>query len=128
MDSCLLQIDVQLTRSTVKVAPFVGPQGHGSSPTLSEIRVLAYNHEPNADCASDYVNATDDTSTNGGTGGLYPNAVTGYCTQGPPITIDNGSFDSDTQETDKLIITGTTTGTTIVRFNLGPLRYRDSRS
>lgn len=115
---CVLcsQVDVQLTRSSSKVAPLVGPQGHGVVPTMTEVRVLAVNHEPDANCASVYVSATDDATNNGGVGGANANAASGVCTQGPPIDINNASFDSDTQEGDALITTGTTLGNTIVRF------------
>ena len=111
-----MQVDVQLNR-TPKVSPLMGPQGHGLVPTLTEIRVLPYDHDPSASCTSVYVSATDDSVANGGVGGTYPNALAGMCTQGPPITIDNGSFDSDTQDADALITTGVTTGTIIVRLS-----------
>ena len=111
----MVQVDVQLRRSG-KASPLVGPQGHGQVPTLTELRLVAYDHDPSARCKSVYVSATDDGVVNGGVGGTYANAVAGVCTQGAPITIDNTSFDSDTQEADTLIITGTSTGTIIVRF------------
>lgn len=115
-----VQVDVQLTRSTGKVAPLVGPQGHGVIPTLTEVRALAVNHEPDANCASVYVSATDDATGSGGVGGTYANSAAGACTQGPPIDINSGSLDSDTQEGDALITTGTTVGNTIVRFFVTP--------
>lgn len=110
-----MQVDVQLSR-TGKVSPLVGPQGHGQVPTLTEIRVQAYDNYPSAKCRSVYVSATDDRISNGGIGGSYANAAAGICTQGAPITIDNTSFDSDAQEADALITTGNTIGTIIVRL------------
>ena len=107
-----MQVDVQLTR-TGKVSPLVGPQGYGQIPTLTEVRVLAYDNDPSAKCQSVYVSATDDSVLNGGVGGTYANTAAGVCTQGPAITIDNGSFDSDTQDIDALITSGSSTGTII---------------
>lgn len=114
---------MQLTRSTNKVSPYIGPQGHGVIPTMTEVRVLAYNHEPDANCASHYVSATDDSTANGGGGGSYANAAQGVCTQGASIDINNGSLESDTQEGDSLVTTGTTVGNTIVRFDMRPLHH-----
>ena len=117
-----MQVDVTFHRAA-KVAPLLGPQGYGQIPTLTEFRVSAFNHQPSAQCGSVYVSATDDTVANGGSatptntfaiGGVVGNAAAGVCTQGAPITIDDSSFDSDTQDADALITTGTTTGTTIV--------------
>ena len=123
----MVQVDVELTRAAKPVA--LGPQSYGPSAVLTELRVAAYDHEPNAQCTSVYRSATDDTLANGGLGagatnaflgdGLVAgNAAAGVCTQGDRVlTIDDNSFDSDTQEADTLIVTGTgTTTTSIVRF------------
>jgi hypothetical protein len=130
----MVQVDVQLVRGSKPVA--LGPQSFGTSPILSEVRVSAFDHAPNAKCTSVYRSATDDTLANGGLGAgatnsflgngiVAGNAVAGVCTQGDRVlTIDNSSFDSDTQEADTLIVTGTGgTSTTIVRFSclLSPL-------
>jgi hypothetical protein len=124
----MVQVDVQLVRGSKPVA--LGPQSFGTSPILSEVRVSAFDHAPNAKCTSVYRSATDDTLANGGLGAgatnsflgngiVAGNAVAGVCTQGDRVlTIDNSSFDSDTQEADTLIVTGTGgTSTTIVRFS-----------
>jgi hypothetical protein len=97
----MAQVDVQLNRIT------------NSGPTLKEIRVKVANHPPSARCQSVYVSATDDTSANGGLGssatnqfaidGVVGSAVAGVCTAGAAISIDDGSFDSDTQEADQIV-------------------------
>lgn len=112
----MVQVDVQLTRGG-KEAPFIGPQGVGKAPTLTALRVIAYNHDPSAQCKSMYVSATDDSITAGGIGGTYENADPGMCTAGAPISIDNNSFDSDTQEDDTLL---TNSYTTVRFFCLSP--------
>ena len=94
----MAQVDVQLRRAAKPVSK--GPQSYGGSPTLTEIRVLAFDAAPVAKCASAYISATAGTGT-------------GICTPGSStiVTIDDSSFDSDTQEGDALI----TSQTTLVR-------------
>ena len=123
-----LRVDVQLVRGAKPVA--LGPQSFGASPVLSEIRVSAFDDAPNAQCTSVYISATDDTSYVGGLGSAAANQfkgngvdvgnfAAGVCTQGNRVlTIDNNSFDPDTQEADTLIVTGSGTTTTIVRLSL----------
>lgn len=109
-----MQVDVQLTR-TGKVGTLIGPQGYGKIPTLTELRVQPYDSDPSARCKSSSISATDDSTLNGGAGGAYENAVAGVCTGGASVSLDDASYDSDTQEADALIATGSTTGTIIVR-------------
>lgn len=117
----MVQVDVHMRRSG-RMIPHTGPQGYGLAPTLTELRVQAYDNRPSTRCRSVFVSATDDKTSNGGGGGLYANAAAGVCTQGAPITIDDNSFDSDAQEGDALITTGSTLGTIIVRL---PLQLQD---
>lgn len=132
---CDAQVDVQLTRASKPVAN--GPQSYGAPPVVSEIRVLAFDHSPNAQCTSIHRSATDDSSANGGLGATatnafmgdgstFGNAVAGYCTQGNRVlTIDDASFDSDSQEHDSLIATGS--GTTTASIVRSLARYASTR-
>ena len=100
-------MDVQLTH-TAKASPLAGPQGYGKAPTLTEVRVAAYDQYPDAQCKSSSISATDDSTANGGIGGRYANTQAGFCTAGAPLTIDNASFDPDTEESDTPIVNLTT--------------------
>ena len=88
-------MDIQLRRATKPVSK--GPQSYGVPATLTVVRVLAYDAAPDALCVSSSFSATAGTGT-------------GICTLGSSsiVTIDNGSFDSDTQEGDAVIIAKTT--------------------